>query len=274
MEYLDLLNSIHGDRASQQSCLNLLLSDAGLENSQILTYKTKQSHIDKALLESIYLKILNYNKGIPLQYILGYTWFYNLKLKVNPSVLIPRPETEELVTLIIEDNRDFNTGSIMDIGTGSGCIALALKKHFINAGIYALDINEDALKIAAENSINNNLSLHLIHDDILNPRSINHSIKYDIIVSNPPYIPISRSKDMTPGVVDFEPHTALFINDEDPFIFYTRILDFASSQLKENGKVYFEISQYEYLTEYKDWKLEIHTDMSGNKRFLMAIKGS
>lgn len=177
----------------------------------------------------------------PIQYIFGKADFYGLKFKVNEHVLIPRPETEELVDLIIRENKDRQQLSILDIGTGSGCIAIALKKHLPAARISALDVSDQALEIARQNAQANQVDISFFQQDILK-WDAEKALTYDCIVSNPPYICFSEKTGMHKNVLEHEPHLALFVPDEDPLLFYKSIAGFAVSHLKKDGKLYFEIN--------------------------------
>lgn len=180
----------------------------------------------------------------PIQYILGKADFYKLRFSVNEQVLIPRPETEELVDLIIKDNRGTPSCSILDIGTGSGCIPIALKKNLPAAYITAIDVSEGALKVARQNAQLNQTEILFLHEDILDKNSnfFNDSNRYDCIVSNPPYVLFSEKAEMDKNVLDHEPHLALFVADEDPLLFYKMIADFSRRHLNPGGKLYFEIN--------------------------------
>ena len=222
-------------------------------------------------------------KNKPIQYIIGETEFCNLKFKVNENTLIPRPETSELVMKIInrqqttDNNREEKSQSrkvtklIFDIGTGSGCIAISLAKHISNSEVYALDISEEALEIAKTNAINNNVNVSFIHDDILSLRN-KIETKFDIIVSNPPYVRELEKTEMRDNVLNWEPHNALFVSDNDPLIFYREILKFAKTHLKENGEVWFEINEYlgkemtELCKNIGFSKVEIIKDFRGKER--------
>ncbi|MBQ8760505.1 MAG: peptide chain release factor N(5)-glutamine methyltransferase [Bacteroidales bacterium] len=184
-------------------------------------------------------------KNKPIQYIIGETEFCDLKFKVNENVLIPRPETAEMIFKIVNSQQSTVNShcSIIDIGTGSGCIAISLAKAFPNSKIYALDISEEALKVAKENAINNNVNINFIQDDILNLKN-KIETKFDIIVSNPPYVRELEKAEMHNNVLEWEPHKALFVSDNDPLIFYRSILEFAKTHLKENGEIWFEINEY------------------------------
>ncbi len=179
----------------------------------------------------------------PIQYILGQTDFYQLKFFVNENVLIPRPETEELVDLIIKDNKDKEQLTILDVGTGSGCIAIALKKNLPQANVVALDISEAALMLAKKNALFNGVMLSFIKQDILEEAPFfSNADAYDCIVSNPPYVCFSERMEMQKNVLEHEPHLALFVPDEDPLLFYKKIGDYALKHLNQGGKLYFEVN--------------------------------
>lgn len=178
----------------------------------------------------------------PIQYILGETEFYGLTLKVNPAVLIPRPETEELVDWIIKDYHLLNP-VILDIGTGSGCIPISLLKNLPGASAEGWDISTEALMVAKENAVINQVNIDFHYADILKPTLPSQKEKYDIIVSNPPYITTSEQLSMLKNVIDYEPHIALFVPDTDSLIFYRAIADIAINQLKSGGNLYFEINE-------------------------------
>jgi len=178
----------------------------------------------------------------PIQYILGETEFYGAIIKVNPAVLIPRPETEELVDWIVNDYRGSNP-SILDIGTGSGCIPVTLVKNLPGASAEGWDISVDALAVAKENAKINNTEVDFHCVDILNLNISSSPKKYDIIVSNPPYVTIAEQQAMLQNVTDYEPHLALFVPDEDALIFYRAISDMARIHLNPGGNLYFEINE-------------------------------
>jgi release factor glutamine methyltransferase len=186
--------------------------------------------------------VIELQKHRPVQYILGETEFYGLRLKVGPGILIPRPETEELVQWIQTDYQKRSFLRVLDIGTGSGCIAVALAKSLFSAVIDAIDVSEDALKFARENASLNNCDINFFRDDILAVEKKVHSL-YDVIVSNPPYVPDNDRYKMQPNVLEHEPRIALFVPDSDPLLFYDKILDFSLNAGKPGGKVYFEINE-------------------------------
>lgn len=183
----------------------------------------------------------------PIQYILGKVEFYGLNFRVTPDVLIPRPETEELVSWAIQDYKQRSHLQIVDVGTGSGCIAICLAKNLNESKIEAIDISEGALNIASHNAIMNKCEVKFMEGDVLNFEDSDFYSTlgmYDIIISNPPYVRLSEKSQMRPNVVDYEPHTALFVEDNDPLIFYKRIMDLGVNNLKSHGHIYFEINEY------------------------------
>lgn len=219
-------------------------------------------------------------KNKPIQYIMGETVFCDLKFKVNENVLIPRPETAEMIYKIVNSQQSTVNRhcSIIDIGTGSGCIAISLAKTFPESHVYALDISEEALNVAKENAINNNVDVSFIHDNILNLKN-KIETKFDIIVSNPPYVRELEKAEMHNNVLEWEPHKALFVSDNNPLIFYRGILEFAKSHLKENGEIWFEINEFlgkemtDLCHELGFSDINIYKDFRGKERIL-AIHNS
>lgn len=217
-------------------------------------------------------------KNKPVQQILGCTSFYGLDMEVNEDVLIPRPETEELVEWILSDQVHLTNKTkairILDIGTGSGCIAVSLAKNFKNAEVTALDISEKALERASRNAKMQNVNVNFINKDILGMDKLEGS--YDIIVSNPPYVRLSEKENMHANVLDYEPHLALFVPDHDALKFYKKIATLAKNNFKEKGVLYFEINQYlgkevkALLQEIGFKKVMLRKDISGNDRLVKA----
>ena len=211
----------------------------------------------------------------PLQYILGETSFYNCTIKVNNETLIPRPETEELVALIISENQGFR-GRVIDIGTGSGCIAVAIKKNLKEAEVTGVDISEGALEMASLNGILNNVNVSFLKGDILKPGS-EFIPPVQIIISNPPYVLESEKQNMRRNILDFEPHNALFVPDKDPLIFYKAIVNLSGRILMPGGKIYFEINEKKggemcRLLESAGYsKVIVINDINGKNRF---VKGT
>ena len=190
----------------------------------------------------VYLKRVRSDE--PIQYILEQAEFYGRTFEVNPTVLIPRPETEELVELIIQDYRDREKKDlrILDVGTGSGCIAITLGKEFPESQVYGLDISERGLEIAENNAQMHGVNMQYIVANMLKPFHLEMP-KFDIIVSNPPYLTKDEKNEMKKNVLKYEPHRALFVNDENPLIFYEFIADFAENYLVDHGRMYFEINE-------------------------------
>jgi len=231
-------------------------------------------YADKFINKTILLKIesivqeLKLNK--PIQYILGKTNFYGLDLKVNEYTLVPRPETEELVSWILQEN--FN--SVIDIGTGSGCIAISLAKNS-GANISAIDISDNALKVAKENAILNDLDINFIHADILEIDSLS---AVDVIVSNPPYVLESDKLVISKRIIEYEPHLALFVDNKNPFLFYQKITELAKKSLNSSGKLYFEINeQYSndiarILDDNGFVDIQLKKDINDKDRMIRAIK--
>jgi release factor glutamine methyltransferase len=177
----------------------------------------------------------------PVQYVMGTAIFYNMQLQVNNKVLIPRPETEEMTNHIINTYRfEQKQLSILDIGTGSGCISIAIKKNLPSSKVIALDASEEALDIARANAISNKTNIQCTHFDFLDESRWPELFLFDVIVSNPPYIPLNEKEKMAKNVVDYEPHNALFVPDNNPMLFYEKIAKFGRSHLNYNGKVYVE----------------------------------
>lgn len=214
----------------------------------------------------------------PIQHILGETEFYGLPLKVNEHVLIPRPETEELVSWILKDVKLLKAPGpkILDIGTGSGCISISLAKKIRQAVVTAMDISRDAIKIARENAKLNGVEVEFIQADVLSLDQLPG--QYDIIVSNPPYVRESEKSGIKANVLENEPHLALFVKDEAPLVFYKKIAKLAVDNLRPGGSLYFEINQY--LGDQTKTLLEnmgfapvlLRKDMYGNDRMIKAIK--
>jgi release factor glutamine methyltransferase len=214
--------------------------------------------------------------GRPLQYVLGETIFYNCKIKVNAGVLIPRPETEELVDLLVNENRGFK-GNIIDIGTGSGCIAVALAVSFPASRVTGIDISEQAVLTAKKNAKYNNAEVEFIRADLfkIGPSEIQNA---GIIVSNPPYVRNSEKKFMKHNVLGYEPHKALFVPDNDPLKFYRAILNLARYILDPGGAVYFEINEalgkpmHDLLESYEYLQIKIIKDINDKNRIAKGKK--
>ena len=216
-------------------------------------------------------------KEIPVQYILGTTHFYGLEFEVNSNVLIPRPETEELVDWIIE-SQQLEIGDkkvrILDIGTGSGCIAISLAKNLPNAEVFALDVSDKALATAKKNAELNQVAIQFIHKSILEIEDLGQ--QFDLIVSNPPYVRHLEKQEIKKNVLDNEPHLALFVDDNDALIFYRKIAELALKNLNPQGQLYFEINQYlgqetlDLLQEMGFKDVTLRKDIYGNDRMIQC----
>lgn len=221
-----------------------LLAEEFLSLSPVETVIKSSETIDKNTEEKWKDALSRLKKNEPVQYIIGKTEFFGLPFQVNPHVLIPRPETEELVELVLKDisQQPNKKLKFLDIGTGSGCIAISLAKHLPSATISAMDVSEEALAVAMINADLNEVNLQKIHADVLQLNSLSET--YDIIVSNPPYIRHLEKKLMHKNVLDFEPELALFVEDANPLLFYQKIAELAKASLTENGQLYFEINEF------------------------------
>jgi release factor glutamine methyltransferase len=250
----------------------------GSSKTDMITKDNISLNDDEALQLQNILSELKTNK--PVQYVLGYSWFYGMKLKVNQDVLIPRPETEELVRWIIDDYKSKFAIRVLDIGTGSGCIPIALKKNISNAEVIAIDVSEKALEVAKKNARVNNVDVQFIQQDILqwNDASKQLQTPFDIIVSNPPYILQSDKSSLQERVLKYEPHLALFTGTEDDLIFYHSIADYAFHNLVADGSLYLEIHErkgedVKALLAAKGFSsVELMEDMSGKERMVKACK--
>ncbi|CAM2771658.1 peptide chain release factor N(5)-glutamine methyltransferase [Flavobacterium frigoris] len=233
-----------------------------------LVFSEKEIILWSSILEQLKLEI-------PIQYLLGKTSFYGLDFEVNENVLIPRPETEELVEWIIKGNskvEELKDLKILDIGTGSGCMAISLAKNIPNAKVYAIDVSEKALATAKKNAILNQVDVKFITQNILETEDLKE--QFDIIVSNPPYVRNLEKQEIKKNVLDNEPHLALFVEDDDALIFYKIIAALAKKNLSDNGQLFFEINQYlgkdmVALLENMNFKnIELRKDIYGNDRML------
>ncbi|WP_349663934.1 peptide chain release factor N(5)-glutamine methyltransferase [Cellulophaga lytica] len=221
---------------------------------------------------TLFLVVDKLKKHIPIQYILGAAHFMGLDFNVNTNVLIPRPETEELVSWILNEVNVNQEITILDIGTGSGCIAITLAKNLPKAKVFALDISKEAILVAKSNAEANNVTVTFLEQNILEEPSLKQN--FNIIVSNPPYVRDLEKKEMSANVLEHEPNLALFVSDNNPLVFYKAITNFSVNHLRENGKLFFEINQYlgeqtkELLVELNYINIKLKKDMYGNDRML------
>ncbi len=245
----------------------------GLSKSEMILnpdFKISESELLKFL-----YGIKQLNKNRPVQYVAGKTWFCGLEIKVREGVLIPRPETEELVHWIINDSK--SPSAILDIGTGSGCIPLAIKNKMRDSLVYGFDISQQALHIARENAAFIGLDIKLDEFDILNWKSFPQKNSFDVIISNPPYIPVSDKKIMHKNVLNYEPGLALFVPNNDPLVFYKSITEFAYFNLNTSGKLFLEIHEsygleiIEMLRCSGFSNIELRRDLQGKHRMVKAV---
>ena len=271
--YCDQLCSIYDKE--EASAMILILFDHYFKIDRVKMALEPNLRLSESEMLTFHFAVKDLLKNKPLQYIIGETEFCDLKFKVNENVLIPRPETSELVHLIVnrQQSTDNSQLTILDIGTGSGCIAISLAKQLPQSQVHALDISEKALCVTKENANINNVDITFIHDDILSLRN-KIETKFDIIVSNPPYVRDLEKAEMRDNVLNWEPHNALFVSDDDPLIFYRNILEFAKTHLKENGEVWFEINEYlgketkDLCCEMGFSNVNIYKDFREKERFL------
>jgi release factor glutamine methyltransferase len=276
--------SAHFDPREAQSMARIVFEDCfDLQRPQFAT--AQLSSAQSAQLQSIHDQLLTEK---PLQYILGQADFYGLKFKVDSRVLIPRPETEELVEWVLESLTDIEQPYIMDIGTGSGCIPIAIKKQIPESTVWAFDVSNDALAVAKENARLNEVEIDWIHFDVLadpqdwyiftDPQHNFAWPTFECIISNPPYIPLQEKALMPVSVVDYEPPLALFVADSDPLLFYRKIEFFARYFLSLKGKLFFECNEYNAsevvaLLKESGWKqVELRKDLSGKERMIQAVR--
>lgn len=266
---MELREILHHYKALTSHFLNIPFSQVLFESSRRLDDESIQ------LFENAIVRLKN---NEPLQHIMGYVEFCGLVINCTKDTLVPRPETEELVHWIIDDQNELPEGGILDLCTGTGCIALALKKNFSKRKVIGLDISDKAIKVAIGNSANLNIPVEWQVEDILNSDTSFQENCFAVWVSNPPYIPNREKEEMHQTVLNFEPHIALFVDNDDPLIFYRKIAEKAYISLKEEGALYFELHE-NYAKEtaelmgsigYKN--VEIRQDLQGKNRMLKATK--
>jgi len=242
----------------------------GWETSDFIS--RKEEKVSESDLLFFREKIKQLLSGVPFQYVLGETFFYNISLKTDKRALIPRPETEELVDWIVNEHKDQKDLRILDIGTGSGCIPLAIKSVMLKCQVAGVDVDSEALTLAKENATSLNLDVEFFKHDILSSDELDK--KWDIIVSNPPYIPIKEKSEMAKHVLEYEPELALFTTNENPLVFYEKIADFAALKLSKEGWLYFEIHESNadkvvQLLENRNFQaITVKKDLQGKDRMI------
>ncbi len=271
-EFKTKLKHLYDEREVRNLYYSILEKILDCDTTSLILHGDERMTSDKL---SEYQQIVDkLASGIPIQHVFGYTIFHNNQFFVNSDVLIPRPETEELVDWILETSTNYK--NLLDIGTGSGCIAISLKKELADSSVFAVDVSEKALETAKKNNQHNETNVHFILDDILSPK-VSYP-QFSCIVSNPPYIRISEKKDMHANVLEHEPHLALFVTDEAPLIFYQKIAQFGQSYLEENGYLFFEINEYladetmQLLSVNQYVDIMLKQDINGKNRMIRCRK--
>ena len=272
-QFIQELTSMYGEGEAESFFYLILEEKQQLKRIDLalqpdLVFSEVEIEIWNSILEQLKLEI-------PIQYLLGKTSFYGLDFEVNENVLIPRPETEELVDWIISQNLRISKSQnlkIVDIGTGSGCIAISLAKNLSNAQVFAIDVSEKALATAKKNAVLNEVAIIFIQQNVL--ETLNLGQEFDIIVSNPPYVRNLEKEEIKKNVLDNEPHLALFVEDNDALIFYKKIAELARKNLTNSGQLFFEINQYlgkemmDLLQEMNFKNVELRKDIYGNDRMM------
>ena len=268
-EFLESITPLYNKDETKSLYYMLCEEYLALSKSKLIIAENMDLSIEKA--NHLCNCLDRLKKHEPIQYVLGKVTFMDLEFKANSSVLIPRPETEELVNIILKN--ELGDKTILDIGSGSGCIAISLAKYSPKANVTALDVSKEAIELSQRNAKENDVNLEFIVADIFSYKS---DKKHDIIVSNPPYVLESQRKHISKNVLDYEPELALFVKNDDPLKFYKAILDFAKNSLNENGKIYFEINE-KYKNEIKDLayyysysNVDCKLDVFGKYRFIIA----
>ena len=270
------LRSIYDEREAANIADWVVERITGIKRIDRITDRQKQlDKITVQQLNNVQQQLLSHK---PVQYVLGEVWFFKMKLKVNEHVLIPRPETEELVEWVVDEFRMHSSGlRILDIGTGSGCIPIAVKRELPAAEVFAIDISEYALSVAKENADAQNAVINFLKLDFINETAWGSLPSFDIIISNPPYIPEKEISSLPENVVEYEPHLALFVTDEDPFVFYKKIAAFSNGHLKDGGKIFVEINEryaeeVKLIFEENHFTTETRKDMYGRERMISASR--
>ncbi len=273
--HLEALEKIY-PRSQAANILQILYEWAlGLNSLQIKTTENfEAAPADLAKVTAAFEKLLQH---YPVQYVVEEAWFYKRKFKVSPAVLIPRPETEELVEIIVKELNNQPSLALLDVGTGSGCLAISLAKELNDAKVTALDVSEEALAIARENASKLKAAINFINTDFLAEDRWFNLPAYDVLVSNPPYIPQSEAKILDKEVTAYEPHLALFVTDDSPLLFYKKMIGFAENHLKEAGYIFMELHQdyaipVKTLFKESGYDAKIINDISGNARMLQATR--
>lgn len=278
---LNKLRAIYPESEASQMTDWVMENITGSKKAERMVYKKAEITSNEELkLQQITGRLLQHE---PMQYVLQEAWFCGMKLFVDKSVLIPRPETEELVEWVLKETQERPVESqngqaisILDAGTGSGCIPLALKRNLRDADVWSCDISKAALQVAQRNADSFGAAINLIELNFLKQDEWAQLPSFDVIVSNPPYVPESDKDQMQPNVLNYEPHTALFVPNNDPMIFYRAIAEFAKEKLNSGGRIYVEIHESlgdtaTHLFGEAGYKVELRKDLQGKQRMLKAI---
>lgn len=274
--YNQQLFKFYDERESEILIFMLMEEYTGI--TKLDFFKNPEQTINESELLKIHFAVKDLKNYKPVQYILGKTEFYGFPILVNPNVLIPRPETEELVDWVVNDTGKEQEYTALDIGTGSGCIAIALKKTLSNIKVQATDISSGALEVAKQNAKINHADISFFHINLLDKNEWSKPGCYDIIISNPPYVRNIEKSQIKKNVLNYEPGGALYVDDNNPLIYYSSIAEFARLNLNKNGGVYCEINQYLgdetcRLFESLGFKnIQLKKDLKGNNRFIKAVE--
>lgn len=274
-QYADELYPIYGKHESD--AMLTILIERFFQISKLKLALEPDFRLSESEILRLHFAVKELKNHKPIQYITKNVEFLNLRIMVNESVLIPRPETEELASYILDSEKE--TGlEVLDIGTGSGCLAISLAKNLDNAKISAIDISDTALKTASKNAFVNEVMVHFDQFNILIPDDYPAAKTYDVIVSNPPYVTISDKALMSENVLNYEPHSALFVEGDDPLLFYKAIVYFAADHLKPGGRIYFEINEKfgeevcSLLSKYGYSSVSLKKDFHNKDRFVSGVR--
>ena len=269
--FQNIISTIQDEKESDAICKLIFTKVFNFSEIDILLNKNIKN-FDKDKIDNIISRI---KKNEPIQYILGVCDFLDFELFVDKNVLIPRQETQEMIHKICNEN-NFNNKNILDLCCGSGCIAIAIKKHFSQANVFAVDISKQALEIAKKNASKNNVKINIIKCDIFSDDVLNLE-KIDVIITNPPYVCENEKRNIKNNVLKYEPEIALFVNDDNPLIFYKRIIEITSKILKNHGSIFCEINEafgeeIKLLFQNANFKdVKINKDINGKDRWISAI---
>lgn len=273
--YLKELQKIHPALEAATITAIIFETFAGISRSDLI--RDPEQLLDPELINLLENSLAELQLKKPVQYVTGEAWFCKMKLKVTPAVLIPRPETEELADAAISFLHGYKLPKVLDIGTGSGCIPIAIKKAIPGAIVTAVDISPEALQVATENAIAEKTNIVFRQMDFLDENSWPELDLYDVIISNPPYIPVSEMAEMDKNITAYEPHTALFVANEQPLIFYEKIAGLGKTHLKENGRIMVEIHEQfsrevAALFNGNGYKVMTKKDFYGKQRMVIATR--